>query len=208
MKNRNFFWIGYSDLMTSMFFIMMVLFIITVAVLQKQKEVTENILIQIRSVQKALSELDETYFEFDDINKRFKLNIDANFPSNSDDINRLNNNVKFQLVKAGMALQDKVLTLIAENEDIDYLIIVEGNTQRNESNYIDNPDLGYVLSYKRALALVNLWKENNVDFTSLGNQCEILIVGSGYFGKTRSEIEKENRRFTIQITSKFGKLIE
>lgn len=208
MKNKNYFWVGYSDLMTSMFFIMMVLFIITVAVLQKQKEVTENILNEIRSVQKALSELDAEYFEFDGINKRYKLKIDANFPSNSDDINRIDSETKYQLVKAGMALQKKVLALIAENEDIDYLIIIEGNTQKNESNYIENPNLGYVLSYKRALALVNLWKENKVDFTTLGNQCEILIVGSGYFGKSRSMIEKENRRFTIQITSKFGKLID
>ena len=74
MKNKIFFWVGYSDLMTSMFFIMMVLFIITVAVLQKQKEVTENILNEIRSVQKALSELDAEYFEFDGINKRYNSN--------------------------------------------------------------------------------------------------------------------------------------
>jgi outer membrane protein OmpA-like peptidoglycan-associated protein len=208
VKNNNFFWVSYSDLMTSLFFVMMVLFVITVAFLHKQKEVTEEVLEEIKSVQKALSELDSTYYEFDEINKRYKLNIDVKFPPNSADINGIAYNSRKQLIEAGQVLYEKVSKLIYERDDIDYLIVIEGSTQRLNENYLYNPDGGYKLSYQRSLALVNLWKSNGIDFTSLGDQCEIIIAGSGYFGKSRDKDENKNRRFTIQITSKIGKLIE
>jgi len=34
MKKNNLFWIGYSDLMTSMFFVMLVLFVLSIGFLQ------------------------------------------------------------------------------------------------------------------------------------------------------------------------------
>jgi hypothetical protein len=33
-----------------------------------------------------------------------------------------------------------------------------------------------------------------------------MIVGSGYFGKSRELNEDENRKFTIQITPKIGEV--
>ena len=90
-----------------------------------------------------------------------------------------------------------------------YLLIIEGNTQRTERNYIDIPNEGYKLSYRRALGLYNFWKSMDLDFRKIGEQCEIIIAGSGYFGQSRDlKNERNNRRFTIQITSKVGKLIE
>ena len=39
--------------------------------------------------------------------------------------------------------------------------------------------------------------------------CEMILVGSGYFGNSRDLIdEKNNRRFSIQITAKVGDLVE
>lgn len=48
MRKDNFFWISYSDLMTSLFFIMMVLFVVTIGYLQYQKNATEKQLAKIQ----------------------------------------------------------------------------------------------------------------------------------------------------------------
>lgn len=39
------------------------------------------------------------------------------------------------------------------------------------------------------------------------NHCEILMAGSGYYGKSRLANENENRKFTIQITPKVGEML-
>ena len=41
-KKESFFWTSYSDLMTSLFFIMLVLFILVIFLLHKRMEVTER----------------------------------------------------------------------------------------------------------------------------------------------------------------------
>jgi len=88
------------------------------------------------------------------------------------------------------------------------LLIIEGNAQRYNNNWKDNPNLGYKLSYNRALALNNYWADLGYNFKKLGKQCEVIIAGSGYFSQSRDEEnEYNNRRFTIQITSKVGKFL-
>ena len=82
MKKSGFFWVSYADLMTSLFFIMLVLYVISFAILQsKQSELqaAADQLKEIESVQKAIESLDSRYYQFDEINKRYKLNIDARF---------------------------------------------------------------------------------------------------------------------------------
>lgn len=104
----------------------------------------------------------------------------------------------------------KVDTLIQTNPNIDYLVVVEGNAARYKDNYKlkETIQKGYELSYGRALSLVQLWKNNNINFNKLGNQCEVIIAGSGHFGKSREVDEVKNKNFTIQVTSKVGKLID
>lgn len=211
MKKNSLFWISYSDLMTSLFFVMMMLFIFTVHHLNKQKEVTEKVLDEIRSVQTALGELDQRYFTYDSNNKRYKLHIPVNFRSNEHDIFAKNSTRTIgELVEAGKDLYKKVDSLIQTNPNIDYLVVVEGNAARFKNNYKVKATVqkGYEVSYERALSLVELWKQNNINFNKLGNQCEVIIAGSGHFGKSREADENKNRNFTIQVTSKVGKLID
>ncbi len=210
-EKRNFFWIGYSDMMTSMFFIMLVLYIITYVILQQQlgrAEADAAKLKEIENVEKAIQTIDTNYFEFDQENKRFRLNIDVNFHINSYDINDIPIDKRREILKAGQSLFKKVKSVIDTNTRIDYLMVIEGNTQRVNGNWINNPNGGYRLSYLRALSLYNYWKANNLDFRELGSQCEVMIAGSGYFSQSRDmDNEIKNRRFTIQITSKVGKFL-
>jgi outer membrane protein OmpA-like peptidoglycan-associated protein len=211
MNKSNFFWVGFADLMTSLFFIMLVLYVISFAILQSKQGILEaqaNQLKEIKNVQKAIENLDSTYYHFDTENKRYKLNIDVRFKSNSSNILDIPKSTRRNLGKAGKNLYDKVKSIIDTSKTIDYLLIIEGNAQRSNNNWLRNPNMGYNLSYKRALSLFNYWKKIGADFNSLGSQCEVIIAGSGYFSQSRDEeSESNNRRFTIQVTSKVGKFL-
>lgn len=192
------FWISFGDIMTSLFFLMLILFGLyhakVNASLQQLKE--------MKRIQQALENLDSKYFSFDSRNKRYKLKIDVNYRSNSANILDIDITQRQNLFEAGKSIYGLMEKLTKENPKVNYLLIVEGNTQRSSSNFKSMPDVGYNLSYMRALSLVNYWSRNNIDFKRFDN-CEILIVGSGYFGKSREINENENRKFTIQITPKF-----
>ncbi|MCL7755011.1 hypothetical protein [Polaribacter sp. Z022] len=212
MKKSGFFWVSFADLMTSLFFIMLVLYVISFAILQSKQGILEaqaNQLKEIKNVQKAIENLDTTYYHFDKVNKRYKLNIDVRFKPNSSNINDIPQKTRIGLGNAGENLYNKVKSIIDTSKTIDYLLIIEGNAQRSNKNWVSNPNMGYNLSYKRALSLFNYWKQMGADFNSLGSQCEVIIAGSGYFSHSRDdENENNNRRFTIQVTSKVGKFLQ
>ena len=65
-KNReSYFWTNYSDFMTSLFFIMLTLFILTVVLLNQRMKATVNELEQIKAIQESTKELEQKngYFE-------------------------------------------------------------------------------------------------------------------------------------------------
>lgn len=219
-KKKDFFWLSYSDLMTSLFFVMLVLFILVFAIqknmISELDETNENLtaaneelkaakeeLDEIKRIQKALEKLDPNYFLYDKRNKRYKLKVDVQFNSNSAAITDIPISIRKEFLEAGKKIHALMSQLTKDNPNVNYLLIIEGNTQRSGDNYLRIPDDGYRLSYNRALALINYWQNNNLDFKEFHN-CEILITGSGYFGKSREKNESENRKFTIQITPKIG----
>ncbi len=246
MKNNNFFWVSFSDLMTSLFFVMLVLYVLTYVVLsQKEIELKESLvkfqkkeaefnltadsieqiksklqkvqvdvnkLKEIENVEKALEGLSSLYFDFDNHNKRYKLKINATFKPGSQNIYDISWDQLQQLKKAGRALYNRLSIVISQNKNVDYLLVLEGNNARIENgdwkNWEKIPNIGYSMSYGRALALFNFWKKEGIDFRLLEPQCEIIIAGSGYFGQSRdNQNEDNNKRFTIQITSKIGKFL-
>lgn len=205
-KKRDFFWLSYSDLMTSLFFVMLVLFVLVYTMQNKmigELKAKAVELDQIHRIQEALQKLDKRYFVFDPRNKRYKLNIDVTFKGNSHSILDISPNKRSQLLKAGDNIFYLMRVLTAKNPNVNYLLVIEGNTQRTSNNFQNIPDVGYRLSYNRSLSLVNYWQQSGINFRSFNN-CEILIAGSGYFGKSREINEGENRKFTIQITPKIG----
>lgn len=207
MKNSNLFWISYSDIMTGLFFIVLILFVVSAVFFQrelKRANILEEEKEQVEAIQEALSSLDEEYFNFDEENKRYRLNVDVRFNSNEADISNAGNQVLGRLKSAGKSLYSSIDSILTANNDAYLLLVIEGNTQRFNDNYKRYPDVGYQLSYQRALSLFNYWKNNGINFYDFGNRCEVIISGSGYFGLSR---EKEgsplNRRFTLQVTSKW-----
>ena len=202
LKKESFFWTSYSDLMTSLFFIMLVLFILTILILhqrmleiQGMEKATRAQIAKIKEIEEAVNKIDSTYFEYNKVYKKHILKIMVNFPIGVSDINVIDSHTQNELIEAGRSIQSTLEKISREYPKIQYLLVIEG--QASKDNYSRN----YELSYERALALRRLWSDNNIDF---GNNCEVLISGSGIGGSMRENEERLNQRFLIHIVPKPG----
>ena len=213
MAKRSFFWASYADLMSSLFFIMLVLFVATVAVLQKKvrevnttKEQYENIL-QLDKQFNALSKSSALVYAED--NKTFVakdfIGIEI-FKPNSDVIK---GEYLSTVDKVGEALQQIVENLYEENPQLSFQLVIEGTAaipydRLGDTTYnLERKDI-YELSYRRALALYLRWKKNGLNFRDYN--AEVLICGSGFKGINRdTRKEDNNKRFVIQIIPKVSK---
>lgn len=213
MKQKSHFWASYADLMTSLFFIMFILFVLTVCMLQKeiiktdaawreaerQRRATQEQLDKIREIEEGISKIDPTLFEYNPKYKKHILKIDVSFPRGSSDMNTIDNATLERLRYAGTTVRN----FIKEAHDhlnVQYLLIIEGQASR------DNYALNDQLSYNRALALYKYWKSNNIGFGR--DACEVIISGSGQDGVLRMQPDNSaneaNQRFLIHIVPKPG----
>ncbi|MEE0804596.1 MAG: hypothetical protein U0L77_04110 [Prevotellamassilia sp.] len=218
-KTGSHFWPSYSDLMTSLFFIMLVMFVLTIVSLrnslieaERLRHISEEQLKSVKQIQEAVNQLPTDYFEEDVTNKRWTLKraYSPNFRIGEFNINILNDTTN--LVKVGNSLMKVIdrLNRMKDNPkykdmDITYLVVIEGMASKD--NYYDND----ALSYKRALSLYYLWKRNGISFEK--SQCEVQISGSGVRGRGRFNAdgrhpkdEIKNQRIMIQIVPKIGNL--
>ena len=89
-KKESFFWTSYSDLMTSLFFIMLVLFILVIVLLHKRMEATEMQLEEIRKVEESTKDLSKDFFVYRPEYKKYVLNISVAYPTGESDITQMN----------------------------------------------------------------------------------------------------------------------
>ena len=199
-KSSDFFWPSFTDLMTSLFFIMLVLYVLTYLKLTNQQKATEQQLNQIKEIQAAVKELPAEYFAYDSVYKRFSLVRNIEFEPTEDIIK--GRDVDY-LVEVGNSIRTLIHTLKAkyERQDIKYVVIIEG--MASNDNYPDN----FPLSYKRAWAVQKLWQQRDI----MPDQaiCEIQIAGSGTggIGRYLAKDEKKNQRILIQIVPKIGEIL-
>ena len=197
-KKGNFFWASYADLMTSLFFIMLVLFVLVIAMMKRQQQATEQQLKQILDIQSAVKELPKEYFAYDSIYKRFSLIQNVEFKVNTDELR--NRDDEQYLVKVGQSIKKLIDTLQIkyQNQDIKYVVLIEGMS--SSDNYKDN----YPLSYHRAWKVKKLWDEHDIYLNP--NVCEIQISGSGTggIGRYPTEQHQKNQRILIQVIPKIG----
>ena len=83
-KRESFFWTSYSDLMTSLFFIMLTLFVLAIALLHrevvqigKERDATEAELKKINEIRTAVQSIDSTYFSYDPAYKKHILKTEV-----------------------------------------------------------------------------------------------------------------------------------
>ncbi|MDE7081453.1 MAG: hypothetical protein K2O78_07375 [Muribaculaceae bacterium] len=202
-KRESYFWTSYSDLMTSLFFVMLVLFVLAYAMLQnkineieEQKKATEEQLAKIREIEESIEAIDPNYFEYNSTHKKHILKINVQFQKNSSDISDIPVYQREELIAAGHSISR---FLDKSSDDVKYLLIIEGQSSRDD--YIGND----VLSYNRANALKHLWTSSNIDFS---DKCEVIVSGSGQNGVMRvlpdNASNEKNQRFLIHIIPKPG----
>lgn len=198
-KKESFFWTSYSDLMTSLFFVMLVLFILVIVLLHKRMEATETQLLEIKKVEQSTKDLSRDYFQYRPDYKKYVLTIQVRYPAGKSDLKDMITTDKDaqlrQLAAAGCEIRD----FLKNHNENQYILIIEG--QASKDNFLYN----YELSYQRALGLMHFWiEDSNITF---GNNCEILISGSGdgkldTHSMRETSNEKENQRFLIHILPK------
>ena len=197
-SKESFFWTSYSDLMTSLFIIMLVLFVLVIVLLNKRMEATIIELEDIKKVEASTRDLEGKYFTYNKEYEKFILNIDCQFPVSKYDIELLSDTTRSQLMDAGQQVKD----FLENHSENQYLVIVEGQASANSAAMTE---FNYNLSYQRALSLIKFWATNpDVKFSD--KNCELQIAGSGdgrLSAKTmRDSVNEKNQRFLIYIIPK------
>lgn len=225
-KQNDQFWTSYSDLMTSLFFVMLVLFVICIVKVGKMNGDLTDKVIELDSLNHVLNadyedlqnilRLEEQFrvlsqsssLEYDSIKKIFYAKDFQDreiFYPNDDKIKQdffgVVDTVGYDLLQ--------ILKSLNQNEEFNYQMVIEGYAaikwqNLKSGNYDpDNVDM-YFLSYRRALALYLYWKNKGIDFRKYNT--EVIIAGSGFNGDNRDmNVEEYNKRFVIQIIPKINR---
>lgn len=228
MANNNkkaLFWTSYSDLMTSLFFDMLVLFVVVVVAMgaanretKKAKEDLEKALKEANATNAQLQQIlrlqdlfntltASTSLEYDNDKRMFYakdfVGIEI-FKPNEDVIKE---EYIATVDKVGQDIKTLIESLKASNSEFKYQLVIEGTAAipykelRAGTFDADNSAM-YELSYRRALALYDKWKK----YEFRKSNTEIIIAGSGFNGINRDkELEDNNKRFVIQIIPKIEK---
>lgn len=207
-KKESFFWTSYSDLMTSLFFVMLTLFILAIALLhgkvvdiEKERDATEAELTKIEEIRKAVQSIDPTYFDYNEEYKKHILKTIVKFERGSSNINDIDQATKDELLAVRQSISNFLKELYEKDQTASYLLVIEGQASK------DNYQLNNQLSYERALSLFQFWFPNQTETTLQFENypCEVVIAGAGCMeGKPRAMNNEDNQRFLIQIMPKPG----
>lgn len=228
-KSSDYFWLSYADLMTSLFFIMLVLFVLVFSIMQYKSTALED---QTKHLEQKLKENELVQDKLEAANK--KLLADAielkKIKSINETLKALENGGNFKynhsckrfelkqeimfatnsaiiptsqsdmLKRAGKELKSLINSFSTES-NIKFLVVIEGRAAKHENA---RKNLKYAnnvkdLSYSRSLALFSLWKNSGINLNS--NNSEVMIAGSGFDGLCRytGKNEGKNKRFIIQV---------
>ena len=223
------FWLSYSDLMTSLFFVMLVLFITGICILttsdqtmaglkaklaeaedkieklekdlKKQTAQQYEKLMQLTAQFKSLSE--SSSLRYDEGQKTFIAKDFEGIEIFEHDSDKIKKEYISTVKTVGEDLLKILKKLNSDNKDSKFLLVIEGNTANKYDKSISkDANYSYELSYKRALALYNQWKSLNLRQYNT----EVLICGSGMNGINRdNKVEENNKRFVIQILPKLSR---
>ncbi len=229
-KYKDYFWMSFSDLMTSLFFVVLVLYVLTFVMLKREqeklKDTVENLEKKLEVfdlVEQNLKPLKENIalFRYEEKYKRFTLAFDVSFQLGKYEIAQGNLNNYYltaqKIQQVGKELQSTIDILAknkAENpamKNVSYLVIISGYASHLLSG-LESKD--YDLSYQRAYSLWAYWKSIGLDFEASKYEglIDLQIAGNGWGGVGRYERDPENymqnemknQRFIIQILPKIG----
>lgn len=229
--SEDYFWPSFVDLMMLLFFVMLVLFVLSYKRFsdeQQKYKIKESEFQKIEEVKNNLKVLmsDKNFFIYENDYKRYRLAQDilflnSKYTIDEYSIRNYSETIK-QLINTGEKLKEIVENLKLQKDsdstmkDLSYLIIISGRSSDLPGN---DRMFNYELSYKRAFSLYNFWMKNiDFDFDSdeYHKLLDFQIAGNGIGGIGRfpkyidgiynEESEEKNQSFLIQIIPKIGEL--
>lgn len=214
--------------MTSLFFVMLVLFVLVFARQHAQIQNLKQKLAIIQAVEENLKPLksDTALFSYEEQYKRFKLSFNVKFRFDKYNINAEELEGFYttspKIEQAGRQLKSIIDTLKQRKtntgalRDVSYILVIAGyaskppgwasNWNWHNPNWIKVEQHNYDLSYHRAWSLRDYWRSKGIDFESKDYRglIDLQISGNGWGGVGRLETEDDNQRFLIQIFPKIG----
>jgi hypothetical protein len=228
-NDDSFFWLSYSDLITSLFFVVLVLFTLTYVQLKRneaglelekgelkvEKEELEKKLKVYDLVEQNLKPLkdDKAFFKYETQYKRFTLSFDvqfkeAEFKITPEDIQGDFKEVSGNIQNAGLHLIGIIDTIVAnqktnpELENVSYLLILAGYASKLPD---DKEFEEYKRSYLRAWHLWNHWKTRGIDFEAdkYSDLIDLQIAGNGWGGIGRYDFSSANDYESERMNQRF-----
>jgi hypothetical protein len=212
-KKKFYFWTSYSDLMTSLFVIMLVLFVMALAMFKSKNhelEVSNDDLKKIIERYQQITRLEEQIAPLQKDNGFHYLDDCQKFVVSDlmgvEIFDPYKTTIKEEFIKPAINAGRKIEEFISRlDSELQYLLVIEGNMANRWDRSIDRDDVtGYTTSYLRALAVYNLWKENGINFRR--DNIEVMLCGSGFNGLCRDNTEENNKRFSVQVIPKVSQI--
>lgn len=229
-NNQSTFWPSYVDIMTTLFAIMLVLFVVSYGRFKEKQNDLEKFkdkYEEIMSIYRAVDNIDPQYFEFNKDYLKHIFKIQVNYQRGQFSMDKLMQDdpsspeyspeaataIRKQIIDAGQEIRHTILKLQQNdtlNSEIKYLVVIEGQASAdgfNKNDYFNNN----VLSYQRALKLHEFWRDQaGIDFTTM-DKCELVIAGSGEKGVPRApriseKDDSRNQRFLIHLVPVIGNI--
>lgn len=229
---KSLFWTSYSDLMTSLFFAILVLFVVVVVAMgasNRRVQVLNNQLNDaLKKLEQALDSANvtiEQQKQLLNLSKQFQT-LTASTCLDYDSARRIfyvpelegveifnpneysiKENYTTTVDKVGKDIKNVIDSLKSTNADFKFQLVIEGYAaipyrELKAKSYNPDNEEMYLFSYQRALALYKRWKKLKLR----DGNTEIIIAGSGFNGINRDlNNENNNKRFVIQIIPKIAK---
>lgn len=220
-RNNGSFWPSYVDIMTTLFAIMLVLFVVSFYRFQmKQNEFGElldeykrneselQMLIDeyndIITVYSAVSKIDSTkYFKYNKEYLKHLFQINVEYQAKEYRMDKLKSDlidksladlIRKDVIDAGLLVKNTIETIESSDStnNIKFLVVIEGQSSKVRFDEGDWMN-NYTLSYLRAQFLDKFWKSNGIDLSAIP-KCEVIISGSGEDGLPRIIPDEESLR--------------
>lgn len=226
-KTNGSFWPSYVDVMTTLFAIMLVLFVVSYSRFKNKEEQLKSLVDEyenIITVYSTVGSIDSTaYFGYNEEYLKHLFTVDVEYQLKEYRIDKLKidkknkeaaDNKRDSIIQAGKLIKETILKLEetkgikdgAIHNNIKFLVVIEGQASKISFN-IDDWKNNYTLSYLRARFLNDFWKQNNIDLASIP-RCELIISGSGEGGVPRVIPNEEMIRNKATDAKDFARLWE
>ena len=211
-EDENSFWISYSDILSSLLIIILLITVYVIfELMQTKKSVTENLeeitkaeLVRKETLEKIQSTLSQYGVDVEIANNYSVLRIPESTLAFESNDYRVPYEMEDELIKIG----EVILKVLTEGDTDDYFdtIFIEGHTDIRPSKR----ELGNLgLSTFRAISVWNFWRDRVSDeYSRLSNLQGDKMFSVGVYGETRPAIEdqkseedyRKNRRIDVRFT--------